>query len=119
MIDSASDILSAWQNQQPTFELWTSGSTGDPSRVSHSREALTWSANSTLQSWFNPEKPPIQLCALPLNKAGGFMQVIRAAVWQTSLWVLPPQTNPLLHLDQATFFLFNPKTLGFEKQRYT
>jgi len=84
VIDSASDILSAWQNQQPTFELWTSGSTGDPSSVSHSREALTWSANSTLQSWFNPEKPPIQLCALPLNKAGGFMQVIRAAVWQTS-----------------------------------
>ncbi|MFN6292663.1 MAG: AMP-binding protein [Bacteroidota bacterium] len=119
MIDSASDILSAWQNQQPTFELWTSGSTGDPNSVSHSRESLTWSANSTLQSWFNPEKPPIQLCALPLNKAGGFMQVIRAAVWQTSLWELPPQTNPLLHLDQATFFLFNPKTLGFEMQRYT
>lgn len=119
MIEQAAHILLAWQNQQPTFELLTSGSTADPTTIEHSRGALTWSANSTLQSWFNPEKPPIQLCALPLNKAGGFMQIIRAAVWQTSIWILSPQTNPLLQLNEAEFFLFNPQTQGFEKHLYT
>ena len=103
MIAQAGDILNAWLNGQNTFQLTTSGSTGDPTAITHEREALLWSANATLNCWFDPTNPPTQLCVLPLNKAGGFMQVIRAAVWQTPLWTLSPKANPFRHLEDAVF----------------
>ena len=93
MIAQAQEILAQWQSGQSNFPLTTSGSTGDPVSITHQRSALQWSANNTLQAWFDPGQPPIQLCVLPLTKAGGFMQIIRAAVWQTPIWVLPPQAN--------------------------
>lgn len=115
MIAQAQEILAQWQSEQPNFTLTTSGSTGEPASITHHRDALVWSANNTLQAWFDPSEPPIQLCALPFNKAGGFMQLIRAAVWQTPIWVLPPQANPLLDLTAATLLHPNGSIQSFEE----
>ncbi|MSP09135.1 MAG: hypothetical protein EXR23_02130 [Flavobacteriaceae bacterium] len=101
-IDQAIDILRRWERGNTHFSLTTSGSTGEPSVIEHSREALEWSAESTRNTWFNKtnqpgeKKPlaPIQLCILPLNKAGGFMQLIRSAVWKSPLWIGPASANP-------------------------
>jgi O-succinylbenzoic acid--CoA ligase len=114
VLTEAIDILSAWRNGESAFTLTTSGSTGEPTPITHSREALTWSAMSTLHAWYNPTKPPFQLCALPLNKAGGFMQLIRAAVWQSSIWITTPTSNPLSNLDAAHLLQFNRETKQFE-----
>ncbi len=100
-IDQAIDILRRWERGNTHFSLTTSGSTGEPSVIEHSREALEWSAESTRNTWFNKtnqpgeKKPlaPIQLCILPLNKAGGFMQLIRSAVWKSPLWIGPASAN--------------------------
>jgi O-succinylbenzoic acid--CoA ligase len=101
-IDQAIDILRRWKLGDTHFTLTTSGSTGEPSDIEHTREALQWSAESTLNMWFTssdqPEEntpiAPIQLCILPLNKAGGFMQLIRSAVWESPLWIGPASSNP-------------------------
>jgi O-succinylbenzoic acid--CoA ligase len=101
-IDQAIDILRRWELGDTHFSLTTSGSTGEPATIEHSRAALQWSAESTLNTWFthsnqpedNTPVAPIQLCILPLNKAGGFMQLIRSAVWNAPIWIGPASTNP-------------------------
>lgn len=101
-IDQAIDILRRWELGDTHFSLTTSGSTGEPATIEHSRAALQWSAESTLNTWFthsnqpedNTPLAPIQLCILPLNKAGGFMQLIRSAVWNTPIWIGPASANP-------------------------
>jgi O-succinylbenzoic acid--CoA ligase len=105
MISQAQDILRAWKELQPSFVLSTSGSTGEPKPIKHSRDALQWSAESTLKLWFQPSAAPIQLCVLPLNRAGGFMQVVRSAVWQKPLWLLSAQTNPFLNLQESVLLI--------------
>ncbi len=101
-IDQAIDILRRWELGDTHFSLTTSGSTGEPATIEHSRAALQWSAESTLNTWFthsnqpkdNTPLAPIQLCILPLNKAGGFMQLIRSAVWNAPIWIAPASSNP-------------------------
>ncbi len=101
-IDQAIDILRRWELGDTHFSLTTSGSTGEPATIEHSRAALQWSAESTLNTWFthsnqpedNTPLTPIQLCILPLNKAGGFMQLIRSAVWNAPIWIAPASANP-------------------------
>jgi len=105
MIHQAIEILHAWDTHQPQFTLQTSGSTGIPSSITHSRDALQWSAESTLKTWFDQQQPPIQLCALPFNKAGGFMQLIRASVWQSPIWLGEPSSDPLDTIENYTLFL--------------
>ena len=101
-IDQAIDILRRWELGDTHFSLTTSGSTGEPATIEHSRAALQWSAESTLNTWFTHSNQPedntpltlIQLCILPLNKAGGFMQLIRSAVWNAPIWIAPASANP-------------------------
>ena len=108
-IDQAIDILRRWERGNTHFSLTTSGSTGEPATIEHSRAALQWSAESTRNTWFNKtnqpgeKKPlaPIQLCILPLNKAGGFMQLIRSAVWNAPIWIGPASANPFTELELA------------------
>lgn len=108
-IDQAIDILRRWELGDTHFTLTTSGSTGDPSAIEHTREALQWSAESTLNTWFthsnqpedNTPLAPIQLCILPLNKAGGFMQLIRSAVWNAPIWIAPASANPFTESELA------------------
>ena len=108
-IDQAIDILRRWELGDTHFSLTTSGSTGEPTTIEHSRAALQWSAESTLNTWFthsnqpedNTPLAPIQLCILPLNKAGGFMQLIRSAVWNAPIWIGPASANPFTELELA------------------
>ena len=108
-IDQAIDILRRWELGDTHFSLTTSGSTGEPTTIEHSRAALQWSAESTLNTWFthsnqpedNTPLAPIQLCILPLNKAGGFMQLIRSAVWNAPIWIAPASANPLTESELA------------------
>ena len=116
MVETALDILNQWQAELPIYNLSTSGSTGNPSIISHSREALQWSATSTLKTWFNSDNPPIQLCALPLNKAGGFMQIIRSAVWNTPIWIGEPSSNPLM--CKESFVLVFPNQFHHSHNRF-
>jgi o-succinylbenzoate---CoA ligase len=108
-IDQAIDILRRWEQGDTHFSLTTSGSTGEPATIEHCRAALQWSAESTQNTWFTTSNPPnehtsftpIQLCILPLNKAGGFMQLIRSAVWNAPIWIGPASANPFSESELA------------------
>lgn len=115
-VDQAIYILRCWEQGETHFTLTTSGSTGEPSVIEHSREALEWSAESTRNTWFtNSNQPgekktiaPIQLCILPLNKAGGFMQLIRSAVWKSPLWIGPASANPFFDVQLSNGHSLQP-----------
>ena len=121
-IDQAIDILRRWELGDTHFSLTTSGSTGEPTTIEHSRAALQWSAESTLNTWFthsnqpedNTPLAPIQLCILPLNKAGGFMQLIRSAVWNAPIWIAPASANPFTESELA--LLINGEVIPFSPE---
>ena len=121
-IDQAIDILRRWELGDTHFSLTTSGSTGEPNSIEHSRAALQWSAESTLNTWFthsnqpedNTPLAPIQLCILPLNKAGGFMQLIRSAVWNAPIWIAPASANPFTESELA--LLINGEVIPFSPE---
>ena len=121
-IDQAIDILRRWELGDTLFSLTTSGSTGEPTTIEHSRAALQWSAESTLNTWFthsnqpedNTPLAPIQLCILPLNKAGGFMQLIRSAVWNAPIWIAPASANPFTESELA--LLINGEVIPFSPE---
>ena len=121
-IDQAIDILRRWELGDTHFSLTTSGSTGEPTTIEHSRAALQWSAESTLNTWFthsnqpedNTPLAPIQLCILPLNKAGGFMQLIRSAVWNAPIWIAPASANPFTESELA--LIINGEVIPFSPE---
>jgi o-succinylbenzoate---CoA ligase len=90
-------IIERWNSGQTTFEITTSGSTGNPKIFQLEKDSLIWSANQTLKHFISiPEK---QLICLPLNKVGGFMQIIRSLVWDQPYFIVEPSSNPLLNED--------------------
>lgn len=121
-IDQAIDIIRRWELGDTHFSLTTSGSTGEPTTIEHSRAALQWSAESTLNTWFTHSKQPedntplapIQLCILPLNKAGGFMQLIRSSVWNAPIWIVPASANPFTESELA--LIINGEVIPFSPE---
>jgi len=90
-------IIDRWNAGETTFEITTSGSTGNPKTFQLEKDSLIWSAHQTLKHFISiPEK---QLICLPLNKVGGFMQIIRSLVWNQPYFIVEPSSNPLLNDD--------------------
>jgi O-succinylbenzoic acid--CoA ligase len=88
-------LETAWNNGDQTFTLFTSGSTGSPKKQELKRELLIWSAEQTRKHFIQSTSWK-QLIALPLTKAGGFMQWVRSKVWDAEIDVLAPCANPML-----------------------
>jgi len=85
----------AWRKGAETFTLFTSGSTGEPKPQVFQRNLLIWSAEQTRKHFIRSSSLK-QLIALPLNKAGGFMQWVRSKVWRSEIEVIEPSSNPML-----------------------
>ena len=85
----------AWREGAETFTLYTSGSTGEPKPQVLQRDLLIWSAEQT-RKHFVKSLSLKQLIALPLSKAGGFMQWIRSKVWNSEIEIIEPSSNPML-----------------------
>ena len=98
----AAAIRESWQSGTETFVLHSSGSTGAPVAYPLPRRLLAWSAQQTAVALQIQPDDRIY-CCLPLNKVGGFMQVIRSEIWNTPLMVAEPQLHPMRELaeDQA------------------
>lgn len=94
----ADTFFQQWDRGDKSFELTTSGTTGLPRKIRHRRDALIWSAEATRTAWFDDPifHPLSQLCCLPVDKAGGMMQLVRSRVWGAPLYLVEPSSNPLL-----------------------
>lgn len=93
-------IRARWQSGAETFVLLSSGSTGAPAAYPLWRRLLTWSAKQTGKALDIQPQDRI-FCCLPLDKVGGFMQVIRSEEWNIPLRVCSPQTHPMQQLEDT------------------
>lgn len=95
----AAAIRERWQSGIETFVLHSSGSTGAPVAYPLPRRLLVWSAQQTAAA-LQIQPDDLIYCCLPLNKVGGFMQVIRSEIWNTPLMVTEPQLHPMRELAE-------------------
>ena len=93
------EIVKIWENGAESFELMTSGSTGKPKTILLPRQLLIWSAEGTKRALSIPDHTEKLLCCLPIDKTGGFMQLIRALHFRWRIHFVNPSSNPLLNLD--------------------
>jgi O-succinylbenzoic acid--CoA ligase len=108
----ASLFFEGWENDQTQFELTTSGSTGEPKKIVLEKDKLIWSANNTKEAFLIRTINKYQLCCLPISKVGGFMQLVRSAVWHSPVDVVEASANPLLdYRGPAQIASFTPMQL--------
>ncbi|MBS3913008.1 MAG: AMP-binding protein [Bacteroidetes bacterium] len=92
--EAAEQIQNKWQNGASAFELETSGSTGFPKKIELLRNQLEASARIT-GAFLQIQPDDSIYCCLPVDKIGGMMQIIRAAVWGIPVEIAEPTSNPL------------------------
>ena len=105
--DYVEKVIHQWQTDSQLFVLSTSGSTEKPKKIQLSRNMLIWSAEKTYAA-LGLQKKQNQLsvlCCLPVQKTGGFMQLIRALHFNWHIHFIPATANPNAELgDSSTSF---------------
>jgi O-succinylbenzoic acid--CoA ligase len=95
------EIIKKWNQGDNEFKIYTSGTTGKPKEITLTRKVLKWSAIST-QNKLNLPRHKI-MCCLSVQRTGGFMQLIRALIWQCEIQFFKPSNNPLGTIQQHDF----------------
>ncbi len=95
------EVISKWNTGAKSFTLKTSGSTGPPRDIELDRKLLVWSSEQTKKRLKLNEEHVF--CCLPVQKTGGFMQVIRALYFGWDIAFAPPSLNPLQDVDPSLY----------------
>ena len=96
--------IQEWKSKG-TVTISTSGSTGEPKEITLPNELLQWSVAQTKQHVSLAEKEFV-LCALPINKIGGRMMLVRSIVNHWKIQIQTPSSNPLLEISKNHKFSF-------------
>jgi o-succinylbenzoate---CoA ligase len=93
-----------WLNEQASFNLKTSGSTGEPKSIEVSRQQITLSARQTI-TYFSIS--PVDTVLVCLNTAyiAGIMMLARAMESGANIIAIEPTGNPLQDIDQQIEFM--------------
>ncbi|MBS1594280.1 MAG: AMP-binding protein [Bacteroidetes bacterium] len=108
------DFIEQWYADQPQFEVRTSGSTGPPKSIWHSRTSMTASAVRTCD-FFGLKKEDTALVAMPAQYIGGKMMVLRSIVRGLRMICIEPASDPLRELDPMLpidFTAFTPMQMS-------
>ena len=110
--DELVDFLRVWANSNEDLECQTSGSTGAPKTISHSREAVCNSAIQTLE-YFNLKPGDSSILALPLKFIAGKLMVVRALVGKLHLIAVNPnlQNSTLPEADFIALTLIKQRVV--------
>jgi O-succinylbenzoic acid--CoA ligase len=98
-------FVQQWLNNQQTFTVQTSGSTGQPKPIAVSRNRMQASARLTLQALQISAGMPALLCINPAY-VGGKMMLVRAMEGGLPIRLLAPEANPLMQLPPGEQPLF-------------
>lgn len=101
---AAFSFCQAWLSGQESFTQETSGSTGIPKKIEIPRIQMIASAKAT-QAFFNTDENTKLLCCLDPNYIAGKMMLVRAMVWNSSIQLTEPKSNPLLEVTIVPDFL--------------
>jgi o-succinylbenzoate---CoA ligase len=103
------ELIERWEKGTEEFEINTSGTTGVFKRIVLSRAHMEWSAKQTSQACKLGANEK-EFCCLPLDKVGGFMQVIRSVIYNRDLKVVSPVADPMIHLEKNHDFTLTSLT---------
>lgn len=89
------DFLERWWGESKTIDVHTSGSTGEPRPISHTKADMVESARRTI-AHFGLVPGTHAGLAMPVQFIGGMMMVVRADVGGWNLTAVRPQATPPL-----------------------
>lgn len=99
MYTSFKNFVKDWEDPFHLFEISTSGSTGKPKSILLSRDKMKYSVGLTEIAIPGIVEQPM-LCCLPTDKMGGFMQMVRALLWNQTIDIIEPTSNPMSGLPK-------------------
>jgi O-succinylbenzoic acid--CoA ligase len=104
-------FIDTWLNKSiQQIAISTSGSTGLPKTIEHTKQAMQNSALMTCAA-LGIKKHQHALLCLPANKIGGMMMIVRSYIQQLPLYCIKPSIHPLLETDDNVtidFAAFTP-----------
>jgi O-succinylbenzoic acid--CoA ligase len=101
-------FLVGWYSNKESFEIISSGTTGQPKAGEFSRNALISSAQITIET-FDLKPGDTLLMCLPTKFVAGKMMLVRAIVGKMKLFAAAPKSNPIKELNNAIdFAAFTP-----------
>ncbi len=105
-------FIQKWKGGDQDFELRTSGSTGEPKKISFDRSHLELSAKRTINH-FDLNQDDISLICIDVRYIGGLMMLVRSLVAGMDMIVCEPSSNPFQEVDMSkpTFIAIVPLQL--------
>ena len=104
-------FITDWFNPEvKAIQVFTSGSTGLPKPIEHTKTAMLYSAQQTCRALKLQPGDTALLC-LPVNKISGMMMVVRCIYNKMKLVCIKPTTTPLEQLPEKPeldFAAFTP-----------
>lgn len=100
--ESTFSFLTKWLNNQSSFELYTSGSTGVPKKIKVTRDQLLASARATLKVMALPPNASALIC-LPTQFIAGVMMLVRCLEGNLKMTLVEPAANPLENRANESF----------------
>ena len=96
-------FIELWADKKSTIECLTSGSTGTPKKILLEKKCMIHSAKMTGQ-FFDLHGNTKALICLPISYIAGRMMLVRAMTLGWEVFVVPPCSSPLEHLEQYVDF---------------
>lgn len=110
------NVLEQWWDQGQHVTAKTSGSTGSPQLIAHSKTAMAASAQRTIDR-FQLSPDTRAGLAMPAHFIGGMMMVVRAVVGQWQLTAVEPSSAPEFGSAQDFVALTPPQARGWLDHR--
>ena len=97
------EFLKNWYSKSDKITLNTSGSTGNPKKITFYKTQLKESAKTTI-NYFNLKKETTALLCLPADYVAAKLMIVRAITGSLNLVLIPPDGNPLDKIDHPIDF---------------
>lgn len=85
----AQDLIQSWLGGDTSFNVNTSGSTGPPKTIRHTRKAMQASARQTGKALRFQQGDNMHI-VIPVTRIGGMMQLIRALEYRMNIYIYEP-----------------------------
>lgn len=111
-LSKVKQVYENWYSDSAFFEVETSGSTGAPKTIRMSKEKMYFSALKSLR-YFDLKKGQKVLLALPADKIGGLMLIIRAIIGKLDLHHIQARLDPFngWNAEEIDFCSLTPSQL--------
>nr|WP_299423651.1 AMP-binding protein [uncultured Emticicia sp.] len=98
------EFKKAWEFGQETFEIQTSGSTGQPKKILLRRKQMLASVKMTAKA-FNLKEGDTAFCCLNIDYIAGMMMLVRAFEIGMDLLIVEPKSNPFEEIEKHLYIL--------------